>query len=175
MSVSTHLTPEPERRLWLILESMTRAVEWTDQKTAALTAFALAELVFANILTPPGPFRLLSLLSLSAALPLGVFAFSPLTGAPKWFDFLEPHRGRPTVDDCLITADDLAKYSHGELIGRLEKYLGGGITSTQYYEDIIGQIVVRARLATRKQRLFRIACVLVGLGQAGLFGQLIGR
>ena len=72
-----------------------------------------------------------------------------------------------------LVADDLAKYSHLELITRLDKYLGGGITATQYYEDIIGEIVVCARIAARKQRLFRVACIVVGLGQLGLLGLLL--
>ena len=175
MSVSAHLTPEPERRLWLILESMRHAVDSADLRIGALTAFSVAELAFIKILLPVGPPGFLALVSLTLALPLGVFAFAPLKRLPKWLHFLEPHRGKIGPEDCLISADDLIKYSHGDLIFRLDKYLGGGITATPYYEDIIGQIVENARIAERKQRLFRIACVIVGLGQLGLLGQLIWR
>lgn len=175
MSVSAHLTPEPERRLWLILESMRRAVDWTDLRIAALTAFAAAQLAFIKILLPVGPPGFLALVSLTAALPLGVFAFTPLKRLPKGLRFLEPTKGKMSADDSLISADDLVKYSHGDLIFRLDKYLGGGITATPYYEDIVGEILENARIAARKQRLFRAACVVVGLGQVGLFGQLIWR
>ncbi|MDD5302677.1 MAG: hypothetical protein PHS14_06155 [Elusimicrobia bacterium] len=175
MSVSAHLTPEPERRLWLILESMRHAVDWADLRIGALTAFAVAELAFIKILLPVGPPGFLALVSLTVALPLGVFAFAPLKRLPKWLHFLEPHKGRMSADDSLITVDDLVKYSHGDLIFRLDKYLGGGITATPYYEDIIGQIVENARAASRKQSLFRAECVVVGIGQLGLLGQLIWR
>src|SRR5712672_2436391 len=119
MSVSSHLTPEPERRLWIILESMVESVQWADKKIGALSAFAAAQLILTKIVASGGPFGFLGLISLSAALPLGVFAFSPLTGAPKWFDLLEPKKVKPSIDDCLVLADDIAKYSHSELIARL--------------------------------------------------------
>ncbi|MDP2332052.1 MAG: hypothetical protein Q8M19_15300, partial [Reyranella sp.] len=54
MSVSAHLTPEPERRLWLILESMRHEVDSADARIAGLTAFAAAELAFISILSPVG-------------------------------------------------------------------------------------------------------------------------
>jgi len=57
----------------------------------------------------------------------------------------------------------------------LDKYLGGGITATPYHEDIVGQIVIHARIAVRKQRLFNAACVIVGIAQLGVLGQLLWR
>lgn len=175
MSVSAHLTPEPERRLWLILESMRHAVDSADLRIGGLTAFAVAELAFIKILLPVGTPGLIALMSLTAVLPLGVFAFAPMKRLPKWLQFLEPGRGKIKAEDSLITVDDLVKYSHGELIFRLDKYLGGGITATPYYEDIVGQIVENARIAARKQRLLRAINVVAGLGQLGLLGQLIWR
>lgn len=172
MSVSAHLTPEPERRLWLIFESMRHAVEWTELKIGALTVFAAAELSFFRITAAENP---LAFAALTIALPLGVFAFAPLNRLPKWLAFLEPPKHKPSASDCLISPDDLAKYSHGDLIFRLDKYLGGGITATAYYEDIVGQIAEHAHVAARKQRLFRIACALVGFGQLCLLGQLLRR
>lgn len=175
MSVSAHLTPEPERRLWLILESMRHEVDWADMRIGALTGFAVAELAFIKILLPVGPPGFMALVSLTVALPLGVFAFTPFKRLPKWLQFLEPQRGKISTEDSLISVNDLVKYSHGDLIFHLDKYLGGGITATPYYEDIIGQIVENARIAARKQRLFRATCVVVGAGQLGLLGQLIWR
>jgi len=164
MSVSSHLTPEPERRLWLILESARHAAESADLKIGALTVFAAAEFFFLNL--PPAR------LALAAAVGIGVFAFSPISGKPRWHPFHTGPGDKPRSADNLVSVDDLAKYSHGELIARLDWYLGGGITATQYYEDIVGQIVIAARLATRKGRLFRFCCVLVGLAQLGLLAQI---
>lgn len=175
MSVSAHLTPEPERRLWLILESMRHEVDAADLRIAGLTTFCVLELAFIHVLLPASFSGRLALATLTAALPLGVFAFAPLRRLPKWLQFLEPHRDKMRADDSLILVDDLVKYSHGDLIFRLDKYLGGGITATPYYEDIVGQIVENARVASRKQRLLRTLCFVVSLGQLGLLGQLIGR
>ncbi|MBU2573568.1 MAG: hypothetical protein KKH28_05775 [Elusimicrobia bacterium] len=172
MSISTHLTPDPERRLLALLESMRRTVGWSDKKIAALTAFAAAQLAIIRLTAPAGPLSFLAMVTLAAALPLGVFAFSPLTGKPGWIPFLEPKRDIHRSDDCLVSPEDLAKYSHSELVLLLDRYLGGGITATQYYEDIIGQIVRNARIATRKGRLFRISCVLVGFAQLCLLARV---
>jgi hypothetical protein len=169
VSVSAHLTPEPERRLMLMLESMRRSVEWADLKIGALTFFAAAELAFLR------PFGLLTAATLVVALPLGVFAFAPLARLPKFLSFLDEEKHKTSVNDCLIAFEDLAKYTQGELINRLDRYLGGGITATPYYEDIVGQIVESASIAARKQRLFKASCVLVGLAQLGLLVQLLGR
>ena len=160
MSISAHLTPEPERRLTLILENMRHEGEWADKKIGALTVFAAAELVLAR---PAGPFSFL----LAVALPLGVFAFAPLARLPSILSFLDADKHKTSVNDCLIAVEDLAKYSQGELINRLDRYLGGGITATPYYEDIVGQIVARASVAARKRRLFRAACLIVGIAQLG--------
>ncbi|MBI3552788.1 MAG: hypothetical protein HY077_09735 [Elusimicrobia bacterium] len=173
MSISSHLTPEPERRLWIILDAMRQAVESADRKVAVLTLFAAAELVFFKPAEYAGLLGTLTLIALAAALPLGVLAFSPLSGAPNWLPFIEPDKGQHSIDDCLVAADDISKYTHSELIHRFDKYLGGGITATQYHEDIVGQIVVHARIAVRKQRLFKLASLLVGAAQLGLLAHLI--
>ena len=175
MSISAHLTPEPERRLWLIHESMGRSVERADWKIAALTAFAAAELAFIPPAAPAGAAGFFAVAALAAALPIGVFAFSPLTRLPKWLSFLDPPKDKPVVGDCLILAEDLARYTRDELIFRLDKYLGGGITATPYYEDIVIQIVDNAMIAVRKQRLLRVVCAVIGASQLGLLARLICR
>ena len=175
MSISSHLTPEPERRLWLILEHMQHAVESADRRIAAVTVFAALELAVIKILSPWGVLGMLALVPLSLALPLGVLAFSPLSGKPKAPYLPGPGKEKPSVDHCLIWADDIAKYTHSELVHRFDKYLGGGITATPYHEDIVGQIVVHARVAVRKQRLFRWSCFVVGIAQLGVFGQMVWR
>lgn len=173
MSVSSHLTPEPERRLWLILESMQAAVASADRKLGALTALALAEAALARALGWGGAYRPLVVAPLAAALPLGVFALSPLRHAFKWAPWLEPARTKLGVDDSLVAVEDLAKYTVGELINRLDRYLGGGITATQYYEDIVREIASAARAAARKRRLLRALCVLAALGQLALAAALL--
>jgi hypothetical protein len=173
MSVSSHLTPEPERRLWVILEQMQHAVEWNDRKIAAITAFAAFELAFIKVLAPTGPLTFMTLLLLASALPIGVVAFSPLSGKPK--GLYAPHKDTPSVDHCMIWAEDIAKYTHSELVHRFDKYLGGGITATPYHEDIAGQIVVHARIAVRKQRLFIALCIVVGTAQLGVLAELLRR
>ena len=169
MSVSAHLTPEPERRLWLILESMRAGVESADWKIAGLTAFAALELALVKLAFPDSLF---ACAALGAALPVGVLAFAPLTRMPKWLVFLEPSHDKIRADDCLIVAEDLIKYSHGELIFKLDKYLGGGITATAYYEDVVGEILANAKTAVRKRRMLRCLCALAGAAQLLLFARL---
>lgn len=173
MSVSTHLSPEPERRLLIILESMRHAGESADGKAAALTALAAAEAIGLKIMGVGGVFGGLALLPLAAALPLGALAYSPLTKTPKWLPFLEPRVEKSSPDDCLLEVADLAKATRADLTLRLDRYLGGGVTSTAYYEDTVGQIILAARTAARKQILLDWLCGLVFLGQAGLCLRLL--
>jgi len=168
MSVSSHLSPEPERRLWIIFENLRHEIEQTDRKTAALTAFAAGE---ALALLSAGLLSWLAAVPLGLALPLGVAAFSPLTRAHKWLAFAESAEHDP--HGTLILAEDIAGYSHNELIHKLDKYLGGGITATRYYEDIVGQILAAARVCRRKRRMLTLLCWLVGLGQAGVLLRLV--
>jgi hypothetical protein len=152
---------------------MQHAVEWADRKIGAITAFAALELALTKVLAPAGPLSFLTLVALAPALPLGVIAFSPLSGKPK--GLYQPHKDKASVDHCMIWAEDIAKYTHSELVHRFDKYLGGGITATPYHEDIAGQIVVHARIAVRKQRLFAALCVLVGIAQLGVLAQALAR
>ena len=175
MSVSSHLTPEPEHRLWVIHEIMRHSVEWADRKIAALTAFTAMQMALIELLAPASTLSHLALIALAVVLPLGVFAYSPLTEVSRRLPFLEPSDDRSYAADFLLSVHDIATYSQSELINRMDKYLGGGISATPYYEDIVGQIVIYARIAARKQRLFRIACVIVGIVQLGFFVRLIRR
>jgi len=162
MSVSAHLTPEPERRLWLILESMRKAVDDADLRIGALTALAAAELACLHAsgrpLTPASA-------PLAAALLAGVGSLVPLERLPRSISFLDYAGKKPRADDNLVLPEDLVKYSHGDLIFRYDKYLGGGITATPYYEDLVGRILENARLAARKQRLLKLVCLSAAAGQ----------
>ncbi len=166
MSVSTHLTPDPERRLLILRESIQEAVAWTEKKTGALAVFSAAQLAWLHSAASTGPLSTAAMAALAASLPLGIYAFSPLTDNPV--PSIGPHRS----DDSLILAENLSKYTHSEMILLLDRYFGGGITATQYYEDIVAQILVSARAAVRKGRLFRIACLLVGAAQVCLLARV---
>ncbi len=165
MSVSAHLSPEPERRLWLISESLRQTVDGSDARCAALAALAAAEL---GLIRPSLP----AAVPLLAALACGAFSLIPLERLPKTLAYLERERARPRADDNLLVPEDLTKYTHGELIFRLDKYLGGGITATPYYEDLAGRILEQAHLAARKRRLLKLAGALTCAGQLGLLWAL---
>jgi hypothetical protein len=169
MSVSSHLTPEPERRLWLILEGMQAAAARADRTLAALAALALAECAVLR----GGPAWAVG--PLLAVLVAAVFGLSPLSRAVKWMPWLEPPRTKFGVDDSLVSAADLAKYPVGEMINRLDRYLGGGITATQYYEDIVREISVTARAAARKQRVVSVVCLAALLAQLAFAAALLAR
>jgi hypothetical protein len=175
MSVSSHLNPEPERRLWIIHENLRRTVEWTDLKLGALTAFAALQMALIKYLNPDGPVSYAALVLLAAILPVGVLALSPLIEMPVRTPLLEPRRDKLAAMESLLESSDISKHPQVELVNRLDKYLGGGITATPYYEDIVGQIVINARLVSRKRRLLIAACALAGVVQLALLGQLLWR
>jgi hypothetical protein len=168
MSVSSHLTPEPERRLWLILEALGAEVRWAETKIGALTALATAELLAASLAGSRGPAAAVAYAALAAAAAAGLLALLPLSRATPWLAFLDDRGAKPASADCLLVSDDLVKYSRSELILKLDRYLGGGITATQYYEDVVGQILAQARAASRKRRLSRGLLLIAAAAQVCL-------
>ncbi len=175
MSVSSHLNPEPERRLWIIHENLRRTVEWTDLKLGALTAFAALQLALVRYLWPDGPVTYPVMALLAVILPLGILALSPLIEIPIRTPLLEPSPDKLAPIESLLESSDISKHPQVELVNRLDKYLGGGITATPYYEDIVGQIVINARLVSRKRRLLIAGCALAGVVQLALLGQVLWR
>ncbi|UPT73488.1 MAG: hypothetical protein M0D55_16695 [Elusimicrobiota bacterium] len=166
MSVSAHLSPEPERRLWLIYESLRNSTDGADFRLGALAALAALEI---GLLRP----TLWLAVPLAAVLVAAATAFLPVRRLPKTLAYLEEARRKPRVDDNLLLPEDLVKYSHGELIFRFDKYLGGGITATPYYEDLVGRILDHAHMAARKQAILKIACLLAALGQLAVLKLLL--
>jgi hypothetical protein len=175
MSVSSHLNPEPERRLWIIHESLRRSVEWNDVKLISLLAFSAGEIALVRYAAGGNFSGALAVFLLAAALPVALAALSPLMDAERQFPLLDPRLDRRQSGDSLIVAADIARYPQLELVILLDKYLGGGITATRYYEDIVAQIVLAARVATRKHRLFMAACALCGAAQLCLLWRLVPR
>lgn len=159
MSVSSHLNPEPERRLWIIHESVLRTIEWTDIKLISLAALCAGLLPVVRYAAPAGRLAGLAMALLAAVLPVALAAFSPLLEAHRKWPLIDPRLDKLHPGDSLIVAGDIAKCPQIELVILLDKYLGGGITSTQYYEDIVGRILLGARVAVRKRRLLLAACV----------------
>lgn len=173
MSVSSHLNPEPERRLWIIHEKLRLAADRTDFKLAALAVFAALELV----LLKGGPrcgAGYAAILLLCAVIPLCLFAFSPFIEAEGPVRALDG-RAKPQPGDSLITARDLARYPQMELVTLLDRYLGGGITATRYYEEIVAQILMHARVTSRKSRFFLIACAVALAAQLPLIAAFAAR
>ena len=174
MSVSSHLTPDPERRLRLIHGNICNSLKRADRKFEAITLLAAVQMAVIRFIAPDGPLGYIALLALCAVLPIGILGISPFIETPKPIALLEPE-DKPHPADSLINEYDIARYSRLELVNFLDRYLGGGITATPYYEDIVAQIVIGSRIVTRKRRLFGSACVLAGLAQLCLLIQLIKR
>jgi len=172
MSVSSHLTPDPERRLWVIHEDIYKSLEWTDMKLGALTAFAAGQMAVIRFITPESAPGLAALAALCAALPAGILGCSPFIETLRPIPLLDARENKPRTGDSPFNAYDLARYSQLELTNFLDRYLGGGITATPYYEDIVAKIVIGARIAARKRRLFAGVCVLATAAQLCLLVQL---
>lgn len=173
MSVSTHLTPEPERRLWVIYDNIRFAAGLADIKIGALTIFAAGQMAVIKYLFPSAPLSLAAIFCLGVEIFIGILAFSPFSEISKRLEDTEPPAKKGRIEDLLTSAGDIAKYSRSELILRLDHYLGGGISATAYYEDITGLIVFNARIAVRKQRLFKSGCILAAMAQILLLAQII--
>ena len=171
MSVSSHLTPEPERRLWVILEEQRSAARWSDARVWALGLLAAPQLAMLG--GRGGGLAAAAVALLLAALLVAAFSLSPLAEAPSRLPVLEPALGKGAPGDALIVAEDIAKYAHSELVLKLDRYLGGGVSSTQYYEDIVALILLASRTAVRKQRLLVAAGTLFGLAEVCLFARLL--
>ncbi|MDD5208342.1 MAG: hypothetical protein PHV36_03070 [Elusimicrobiales bacterium] len=175
MSVSSHLSPEPERRLWIIHAKILGETSRTDLKLWALTAFAAAQMALVETVVPGGRLSHFALALLCVILPIGLLALSPLIETNRQVPLLDPRMDGRHAGDCLISAHDIAKYPQIELVILFDRYLGGGVTATQYYEDIVGHIVSSARIAVRKRRLFLAATVPAVVVQLGLLCRLIWR
>jgi hypothetical protein len=173
MSVSSHLTPEPERRLWAVLDSLRASVAAADWQILSLTALSAAEVLLLRLTAAGDPCETFGSALLGVGVCLGLGAFVARPRLPGNGASLDPARGKQSIDDSLITADDLAKYAHGELVLKMDRYLGGGITATQYHEDLVGEIGVNARLAVRKRRMLVVLAAVVLLGQMALLGRLL--
>lgn len=154
MSVSSHLNPEPERRLWVIHEKVRLEAERADLRLGALAFFSALQMALLN----HGSLAFAASLLLVSVLPVCLFAVSPFIDVKGRMKVLDG-TGKPGELDSMLLARDLVKYPQMELVVLLDRYLGGGITSTPYYEDIVAQILRQSRLAARKARLFTLACV----------------
>lgn len=159
MSVSSHLNPEPERRLWTIHDNMRLAAVIADSKLGAMAFFALLEIALLRLDAAFGLLATAIVFLMAVVLLICLFAVSPFVETAARAP-LRDHRLEHEGADSLITARDLASRPHIELVNRLDRYLGGGVTATPYYEDIVGRIAVTARAVVRKQRLFSVSCVL---------------
>jgi hypothetical protein len=174
MSVSSHLTPDPERRLRLIHENILATQRWADRKLFAAAFFAVAQSCLLLMMPPFAAGYWAALLLASAVLP-ALLGVSPLVDTFRAIPPLDPHTDKISVSSSLINEYDIARFSQAELTAFLDRYLGGGITATPYYEDIVSQIVISARITARKRRLFGAACALAGAAQLLLLAALLAR
>ncbi|MCM2267722.1 MAG: hypothetical protein NDI60_08140 [Elusimicrobiales bacterium] len=175
MSISSHLSPDPERRLLVIHDGVRRAAEWTDLKLGLLTLLAALELPWAAGLAPAGALSYAAGALLCAALMVALAALSPFTELVRQLPLLDQPVGRMQAEDSMLLPSDLARYPHTELVFRLDKFLGGGITATKYYEDIVARIIALARAGSRKRRLLLASGVLVMAAQLLLGAALLLR
>ncbi len=165
MSVSSHISPEPERRLWIMHGNMRRAAGRADIKLGAIAFFSLFEAALLRADAAGSPLALAALMTLCLVLPLCILGVSPFIETPGPLPLLD-RMPKPAKGDAFVAPYDLAKYSSLELPIILDRYLGGGVTAPTYHEDIVGQVVLGARMTVRKERLLGAACALALPAQA---------
>ena len=153
LSVSSHLTPDPEKRLGRMLDNLSRQQNMADFKLCTAAAIAAIEM-FAVYPSHTGTEFFLSIVIL-----LALFGISPITEKSCCVKFLDRDMSE-LPDDYLIDENDLSKYSRSELVNFLDKYLGGGISATPYYEDLVSRISYSALALLRKKYVY-LACFAV--------------
>lgn len=158
LSVSSHLTPDPERRLRRMLESLQNKQTALEHKLFFSALIAVIELFAVS--RPIVLVELLLCLTIFFAF-IGMSALIDFDGKMKFLDNcdMEP------PDDYIFDENDLSRYSKAGLVNFLDKYLGGGISATPYYEDLVSRIATLARKLVRMQRVFLIVCLLICIAQ----------
>ena len=172
MSVSSHLTPDPERRLRIIHDGISYSLRQTDLKLGAAALLAVLQAVAVRLVAPDGASAWAALVLFCAVLPVCFAGASPFMETSRPVPLLD-RRGSRRVPDSLLTERDIAECSQLELTNFLDRYLGGGITATPYYEDIVSRIVMDARVSSRKRRLLAAACYLSIAAQLCLLTRLM--
>lgn len=158
LSVSSHLTPDPEKRLIRMLENLNEQQRSADFR---LFAGAIVSAVEMFALTPSCTG---AEILLCAAILIVFTAMSPLMETEKRIKFLDVKESE-LPDDYIFDGYDIAKYSRSELVNFLDKYLGGGISATPYYEDMVSRISYSSRRLVRRQRLLLAMCIVIALAQ----------
>jgi hypothetical protein len=175
MSISSHLSPDPEGRLWVIHDSVRRAADRADLKLGLLALLAVLELPWLPGFFGAGLLLYAALLLLCAVLVLALAAISPLSEVARQLPLLDQPVGKVQPEDSLVLSADLARSPHTDLVFRMDKYLGGGITAIKFYEDIVARIIATARAVVRKQRLLLAAVTLALAAQLALAAGLLLR
>lgn len=158
LSVSSHLTPDPEKRLRNLYAYLSDELRFMDYK---LFFIVLASLVELSALVRYSTYASVLLCFIIMAALLGI---SPLTEIPQKIKFLDIDSAK-NPDSIIIGANDIAGYSCAELVNFLDRYLGGGISATPLYEDIVSRILITSRVTVRKRKLFFSSCVLLAAMQ----------
>ncbi len=175
MSISSHLSPDPERRLWVIHDTVRRAAEWTDLKLGLVGLLAVLELPWLAGFFKEGWPAYTAVGLLCAALALVLAALSPFTALDRQLPLLDQPVGKVRQEDSLVLPEDLARSPYSELVFRMDRYLGGGITAIKIYEDIVARIIAASRSAVRKTRLLSAACGAAILAQLAFAAVLLLR
>jgi|GEM_PF-693612 len=158
LSVSSHLTPDPEKRLLAIKESIREEIKSTENKLC-FSAFLSVLMAFLSFsLLGNGPFPVTASLLSMLALTVSMTAMSQFVERHGRIYCLDGKRKEKTPEYILDEAD-LTEFSRLELVNFLDKYLGGGITAMDYYEDIVARVLLSARVCVRKKFMLSVSLV----------------
>ncbi len=165
MSVSAHLTPEPERRLWTLVEAARETAARRTRAAAALGGLASLELAAAALAPHRGAALRAASLAAAACAVSAACALAAREASAARLPILDAAPGPTSANDDLLSVRDVSRYTRAELVHRLDRYLGGGVTSTPYYEDIIGRLSRAATAAERARRLLAACAALFSAAQ----------
>jgi len=154
LSVSSHLTPDPEKRLGRMLAGIENHRRTADFRLAVMSVVCAVELIPAALAggTAGGVAGVLLCAALAAS-AAGLSPFAEFAGKSGVFG---ETAGKPP-DNYLVNEQDIVKYSHSELVDFLDRYLGGGVSATPYYEDIVSRVSSVSLITLRKRRILAAA------------------
>ena len=141
-----------------MLDNLLNQQRMADFKLAAVSVAAATEMFAVS------PSRTGTEFFLSIAVAFSLLGMSSVTEKTGGVKFLDRSNSE-FPDDYLLDENDLSKYSRTELVNFLDKYLGGGISSTPYYEDLVSRISCAALCLIRKKRIFLICFILMSVAQ----------
>lgn len=155
-----------EGRLWSIFENINSWLKYAEGKNAYILAFIGAEITLLNFLNVQYDFWLgASFVFLGLCFFICLISFFPKTAIPGWLYYFVKSKQLPSDFDNLLFYGDIAKYSIKGYIKKLSEWFNYKIEDDKYLENLCGQILINAGIASEKFKIFKTSFWSLLIGQ----------